>query len=72
MAEQNYALIKDSKIVNILVFDSPSESLLAYFKEVENVDSIVLCDNFVTRDYTWENGVFVAPPPSEVIEQIGK
>ena len=41
MTESNYAFIKNNKVVNIVVFDNPSNKLLQDFKEVHNVDAIV-------------------------------
>jgi len=41
MAKKNYAFIKDGNVVNIAVFDDPSEELLRHFIEAHNVDDII-------------------------------
>ena len=42
MAEVNYAFIKGNDVVNIAVFDDPSEELLAHFKDEFDLDDLVL------------------------------
>jgi len=42
MAEKNYSFIKDGNVVNIVVFDDPSEELLDHFIEAHNIDDIIL------------------------------
>ena len=42
--EQEYAYIKNSEVVNLVIFDDPTEELLNQFKIENNVDSIILSD----------------------------
>jgi hypothetical protein len=68
MAELNYAFIKGINVVNIAVFDNPTESLLEHFKEAFGVDNIILGTRKAVVGGTYEDGVFweAAPHPSWV------
>jgi hypothetical protein len=57
----NYAFIKNNIVANIAVFDEPSEELLNYFKELHNVDSIVLATENAYMGSTYSEGIFTAP-----------
>ena len=63
MAELNYAFIKGTNVVNIAVFDEPTESLLEHFKEAFGLDSIILATATAVIGGTYEEGVFWAPQP---------
>jgi len=54
MAEANYAFIKNNKVVNIAVFDNPSDELLAIFKAEFSLDDIVLATEDTFIGGTWE------------------
>lgn len=41
MTEQNYAFIKNGIVVNIAIFDNPSEELLEEFKNTYEVDLLI-------------------------------
>jgi hypothetical protein len=57
----NYAFIKNNIVVNIAVFDDPSEDLLNNFKLEHNVDSIVLATENTYMGSTYSEGIFTAP-----------
>jgi hypothetical protein len=64
MAEKFYALIKDSIVTNIVVFDDPTEELLSEFKEFHEVDEILVTPHaLVAPGWTWEREQFVCPQP---------
>ena len=42
MANESYAFIKDGVVVNLAMFDDPSEELLAHFKAEFDLDEIIL------------------------------
>jgi hypothetical protein len=42
MANTQYAFIKDNVVVNVVMFDDPTEELLNQFKEEHQIDEIVL------------------------------
>lgn len=63
MAEENYAFIKGIDVVNVVVFDDPTDSLLDHFKEAFGVDSIVPATTSTVIGGTYTDGVFWAPQP---------
>jgi hypothetical protein len=58
MADLNYAMLKNSIVQNIVVFDDPSETTIEYFKNLHEVDEIIIAGEncFVNSEY--DNGVF--------------
>ena len=62
MAEVNYAFIKNGEVVNIAVFDDPSDELLAHFKEEFELDDIVLATDKAAIGGTYD-GKFWLPKP---------
>jgi hypothetical protein len=42
MAEQKYGFIKDGNVINVAVFDNPTEELLNIFIAEFNLDAIIL------------------------------
>lgn len=59
---ENYALIKNNKVINVVVFDNPTEELLNTFKEFHQVDYIVLSkDSGIGWD--WDGIDFIPPKP---------
>ena len=42
MANESYAFIKNGVVVNLAMFDDPSEELLAHFKAEFDLDEIIL------------------------------
>ena len=63
MAELNYAFIKGIDVVNIAVFDDPSDELLAHFKEEFELDNIILAVNNAGIGGTYEDGKFWTKKP---------
>ena len=63
MADQQYAFIKDGKVVNTAIFDEPDASLLNVFKEEHNVDEIIECPSYVNPEFTWDGTDFISPSP---------
>jgi hypothetical protein len=41
MTHKNYAFIKNDKVVNVVVFDDPTEEILQIFKNEHEVDLII-------------------------------
>lgn len=66
MAELNYAMIKDSLVVGVIVFDDPSEETLNHFREYHEVDLIIPATDKgrVGNDYDGEKFWFPKPYPS--------
>ena len=58
MADLNYAMLKNSIVQNIIVLDDPSETTIEYFKNLHEVDEIIIAGEncFVNSEY--DNGVF--------------
>ena len=63
MAEKNYAFIKDGDVVNIAVFDDPSEELLATFIEAHQIDDIIEATNKSAIGGTYDGAKFWLPKP---------
>jgi hypothetical protein len=66
MAEISYAFVKDNKVKNVLLFDSPSEEFLNLIKDIEAADLYVevtestgLCE----IDYEYDGTHFRGPKP---------
>ncbi len=59
----NYAFIKNGIVVNIVVFDDPTEELLNLFKNNYNIDEIVLANDRCFIDGTYEELTFWPPKP---------
>lgn len=57
---ENYALIKNNKVINLIVFDNPTEELLNTFKEFHQVDDIILSED-CSIGWGW-NGTSFTPP----------
>ena len=68
MAEVNYAFIKGDDVVNIAVFDDPSDKLLAHFKAEHELDDIILATDKAAIGGTYDGVKFwlVQPYPSWV------
>lgn len=58
MVETNYAFIKDSDVVNIVVFDDPTPELLNHFKEAHQIDNIVLATTKAAIGGTYDGTKF--------------
>ena len=71
MAESNYAMIKNSLVTGVIVFDDPSEETLNYFKEYHDVDLIIPATDKgrVGNTYDGQKYWFPKPYPSWVKNQ---
>ena len=64
MAEVNYAFIKNGDVVNIAVFEDPTDAqLLAHFKNEFSLDNIVLATNKAAVGGTYDGTKFWLPKP---------
>ena len=63
MAEENYAFIKDGEVVNVAVFDNPSEELLLIFKSEFDLDEILLATDQTAFGGTYDGVQFWKPQP---------
>lgn len=61
--EQQYAYIKNSEVVNLIIFDEPSEELLNQFKIDNDLDSVVLADNKAYVGGTYDGIKFIPQKP---------
>lgn len=65
MAEECYAFIKDGKVINIAIFENPSEETLDSFKSLHNLDTIINThnDHKAAINGTWDGTKFTLPQP---------
>jgi len=63
MTAKEYAFIKSNDVVNIAVFDEPTEELLEVFKQEHNLDDIILSDGEAFVGFTWNGSKFIPPKP---------
>jgi hypothetical protein len=63
MAESGYAFIKAGDVVNIAVFDDPSDELLSHFKAEFSLDDIVPMTERAVIGGTWDGTKFWRPKP---------
>lgn len=63
MAELDYAFIKNGNVVNIALFDNPSEETLNIFKEFHEVDVILLANDKTVIGGTYDGQKFWLPQP---------
>lgn len=63
MTEQNYAFIKENDVINVVVFDNPSEDLLNHFKNEFNLDNIIIANENSETGGTYEDNVFWRKKP---------
>ena len=63
MANLKYAMLKNSIVENIVVFNEPSQDTLDYFQELHEADTIILADEncFIGSEY--DNGTFWSNKP---------
>ena len=68
MSEKNYAFISNDEVVNLVVFDDPSDALLSHFKSEFDLDSIVLAteDSVIGGTYDGTRFWTIQPYPSWV------
>ena len=64
MAEVNYAFIKDGEVINVAVFEDPTDAqLLAHFKEEFSLDNIILATDKAAIGGTYDGTKFWLPKP---------
>jgi hypothetical protein len=63
MALKEYAFIKEEKVINIVVFDDPTEDLLLIFKEEHDLNEIVLSDGIAAIGDKWDGVKFIPAQP---------
>jgi hypothetical protein len=64
MAEVNYAFIKEGNVVNIAVFEDPTDAqLLAQFKDEFSLDNVILATEKAVVGGTYDGTKFWLPKP---------
>jgi hypothetical protein len=63
MSNKEYALIKDSIVSNVIVFDNPSEEMLELFKNEHSADNIIELNELVVVGSTYDGLTFFPPQP---------
>jgi len=58
-----YAFIKNNEVVNVAVFENPSNELLLIFKEHHNLDQIILATDKTKIGGTYDGEKFWLPQP---------
>ena len=63
--EKVYAVIKDSVVINVIIFDNPSQELIDYFKDMYSADLIMDVDGdiYCAIGGTWDGIKFTLPQP---------
>jgi hypothetical protein len=59
----NYAFIKDNIVVNVAVFEDPTNELLDHFKNEFELDEIVIAADKATINGTYDGTKFWHPQP---------
>lgn len=72
--EINYAFIKDGEVINIAVFDDPSDTLLEIFKQEYSLDYLIPTDHKTQIGGTYDGTVFwkIKPFPSWIKNEVTK
>lgn len=63
MTKVNYAFIKNNNIINVVVFEDPSDELLASFKAEFNLDDIKVATEKAVIGGTYDGSKFWLPQP---------
>jgi hypothetical protein len=63
MTINNYAFIKNNNIINVAVFEDPTNELLNHFKNEFELDEIILATDKATIDGTYDGTKFWLPQP---------
>lgn len=63
MSDQSYAFIKNNSVINIVLFDNPTEELLDIFKQEFGLDLILLANEKTAIDGTYDGSKFWLPQP---------
>jgi hypothetical protein len=65
MPEKGYAVIKDYKVINLIVFDEPTDETLDSFKNFYDADSIVPATDNARIDGEYDGEKFWTSKPYE-------
>lgn len=63
MTELIYAFIKNNEVINVVLFDNPSEETLSLFKEIHEVDNVLLANEKAIIGSTYDGTKFWLPQP---------
>ena len=63
MTEINYAFIKNNNVINIAIFEDPSNELLDHFKNELKLDNIIPSTNKTAIGGTYDGAKFWLPQP---------
>lgn len=63
MSEKTYAFIKNSSVVNAVIFDNPTQELLNIFIAENDLDLVVEANNKTIIGGTYDGSKFWAPQP---------
>jgi hypothetical protein len=63
MAYENYALVKDGFVFNIVIFDKPTEDFLANYKLEYELSDLVKATKNCAIGATWDGVKFTPPRP---------
>ena len=63
MAEKEYAFIKNNNVVNVVIFDNPSDELLSNFIEINELDIIIESFSNCVVGGTYDGSKFWLPQP---------
>lgn len=63
MTIENYAFIKNNNVVNVVIFEDPTNELLDHFKNEFEVDSIILATEKTSINGTYDGTKFWLPQP---------
>ena len=63
MTLNNYAFIKNNNVINVAVFEDPTNELLDHFKNEFELDEIVLATDKATINGTYDGNKFWIPQP---------
>jgi hypothetical protein len=61
--EKQYAFIKDSNVINVVVFDNPTENLLEIFKNENSLDLIIEANHNSATGGTYDGTYFWMQQP---------
>ena len=63
MTLENYAFIKNELVVNIAIFDNPTNDLLEHFKNIHEVDYLIKATSKAAIGGTYDGSKFWLPKP---------
>lgn len=63
MLENDYAFIKDGVVINTVVIEDLSSSLINDCKNTFNIDDVIKCTEKAVIGSTWNGSIFILPKP---------